>query len=154
MPPFLQLQLMVYRTVNLRRSPRITKSYMFPSELNTLPSPSFWRRVFCGLYEQLVLLGVIALTFLLPNLALGILFDVALPSWLTFIYLYVVLGVYFVWYWTKTGQTLAMQTWRIRIISARGFTLTKKQAIWRYVFGSLWILPCILLQWLWQNLFL
>jgi len=123
---------------------------MFPSELNTLPSPSFWRRVFCGLYEQLVLLGVIALTFLLPNLALGILFDVALPSWLTFIYLYVVLGVYFVWYWTKTGQTLAMQTWRIRIISARGFTLTKKQAIWRYVFGSLWILPCILLQWLWQ----
>ena len=123
---------------------------MAPSELNVLPAPQFWRRVSCSLYEQLVLLGVIALTFLVPNLALGILFGVSLPSWITFLYLYLVLGIYFVWYWTKSGQTLAMQTWRIRMIGLGGFTLTRKQAIWRYVFGSLWILPCILLQWLFQ----
>ena len=93
---------------------------MTPAELNDLPSPQFWRRVSCGLYEQLVLLGVIAFTFLLPNLGLGILFDLSLPSWLTFLYLYFVLGVYFVWYWTKSGQTLAMQTWRIRIVNQYG----------------------------------
>ncbi len=121
---------------------------MSPSELNGLPTPSFWRRVCCALYEQLVLLGVIALTFLVPSLALGILFDISLPSWLSFIYLYLVLGMYFVWYWTKSGQTLAMQTWRIRLIGKKGFTLTRRQAIWRYFFGSLWIIPCILLQWL------
>jgi hypothetical protein len=45
---------------------------MTPAELNALPSPKFWRRVSCSLYEQLVLLGVVALTFLLPNLGLGI----------------------------------------------------------------------------------
>lgn len=123
---------------------------MSPAELNDLPAPQFWRRVSCALYEQLVLLGVIALTFLIPNLALGILCDTSLPSWLTFLYLYLVLGMHFVWYWTKSGQTLAMQTWRVRIIGPRGFTLTRKQAIWRYVFGSLWILPCIFLQWLFQ----
>ena len=119
-----------------------------PAELNALPAPKFWRRVSCTLYEQLVLLGVIALTFLVPNLGLGILFGVSLPSWLTFLYLYTVLGIYFVWYWTKSGQTLAMQTWRVRIIGPGGYNLTRRQAIWRYVFGSLWIVPCVLLQWL------
>ena len=121
---------------------------MIPAELNALPSPPFLRRVSCALYEQLVLLGVVALTFMLPNLALGILLGVSLPSWLTFLYLYVVLGIYFVWYWTKSGQTLAMQTWRVRIIGSGGFNLTHRQATWRYIFGSLWIAPCILLQWL------
>lgn len=121
-----------------------------PAELNALPAPQFWRRVFCTLYEQLVLLGVIALTFLLPNLGLGILFGISLPSWLTFLYLYVVLGVYFSWYWTKSGQTLAMQTWRIRMIGPGGHKLTRKQAIWRYVYGSLWLIPCVLLQWLFE----
>lgn len=120
---------------------------MTPAELNALPSPRFWRRVSCCLYEQLVLLGVIALTFLLPNLGLGILFGISLPSWLTFLYLYGVLGIYFVWYWTKSGQTLAMQTWRIRMIDLRGHNLTRRQALWRYVYGSLWILPCVGLQW-------
>ena len=120
------------------------------TELNALSAPLFWRRVFCHLYEQLVLLGVIALTFLLPNLLLGILFNVALPSWLTLLYLYIVLGAYFVWYWTKTGQTLAMQTWRICIVSKNGNPLGRFQAIKRYVFGSLWIAPCILLQWMFE----
>ena len=120
---------------------------MTPVELNALPSPQFWRRVSCCLYEQLVLLGVIALTFLVPNLGLGILFGISLPSWLTFLYLYAVLGIYFVWYWTKSGQTLAMQTWRIRIIDQHGHALKKRQAFWRYVYGSLWIIPCVLLQW-------
>jgi len=121
---------------------------MTPAELDALPSPLFWRRVSCTLYEQLVLLGVIAFTFLLPNLALGILFGISLPSLLTFLYLYVVLGIYFVWYWTKTGQTLAMQTWRVRLISKDGNTLNRRQAMWRYVYGSLWIIPCVLLQWI------
>ena len=121
---------------------------MTPAELSALPAPQFWRRVSCCLYEQLVLLGVIAFTFLVPNLGLGILFGVSLPSWLTFLYLYSVLGIYFVWYWTKSGQTLAMQTWRIRMIATNGFNLTRRQAIWRYVYGSLWIVPCVFLQWI------
>jgi uncharacterized RDD family membrane protein YckC len=120
---------------------------MTPAELSALPSPQFWRRVSCCLYEQLVLLGVIALTFLVPNLALGVLFEVSLPSWLSFLYLYGVLGIYFVWYWTKSGQTLAMQTWRIRMIDQQGHTLKRRQALSRYLYGSLWIIPCVLLQW-------
>lgn len=40
-----------------------------------------------------------------------------------------------------------MQTWRVRMIGPGGYNLSRKQAIWRYVYGSLWLVPCVLLQW-------
>jgi len=48
---------------------------------------------------------------------IGIIFGIAIPSWLTFFYLYGVLAFYFTWYWRRNGQTLAMQTWRIQLIT-------------------------------------
>jgi len=119
---------------------------MNPTELNALPTPRFWRRVFCNLYEQLLLVGVLALTFMVPNLLIGVLFGIAIPSWLSFFYLYGVLGFYFVWYWRRNGQTLAMQTWRMQIVAEDGGLLAKNQAIWRYVYGSLWIVPCLIVH--------
>ena len=119
---------------------------MNPAELNALPAPRFWRRVFCNLYEQLLLVGVLALTFMVPNLLIGVLFGIAIPSWLSFFYLYGVLGFYFVWYWRRNGQTLAMQTWRIQIVAEDGGPLAKNQALWRYVYGSLWIVPCLIIH--------
>lgn len=117
---------------------------MNPAELNALPAPRFWRRVFCNLYEQLLLVGVLALTFMMPNLLIGVLFNTAIPSWLSFFYVYGVLALYFVWYWQRSGQTLAMQTWRIRIIAKDGRPLARNQALRRYIYGSLWIAPCLI----------
>jgi uncharacterized RDD family membrane protein YckC len=57
-----------------------------------------------------------------------------------------VLAFYFVWYWTHTGQTLAMQTWRVKLVNVSGARLSRRQALWRYVYGSLWLVPCILIQ--------
>lgn len=116
------------------------------SEFQDLPTPSFWRRVFCNLYEQLLLVGVLALTFMVPNLLIGVLFGVAIPSWLSFFYLYGVLAVYFTWYWRRNGQTLAMQTWRMKLITNQGLPPSMKQALWRYVYGSLWIVPCLIVH--------
>ncbi|WP_108508749.1 RDD family protein [Polynucleobacter acidiphobus] len=119
---------------------------MNPAELNALPPPRFWRRVFCNLYEQLLLVGVLALTFMVPNLLIGVLLGIAIPGWLSFFYLYGVLGFYFVWYWRRNGQTLAMQTWRMQIVAENGRPLAKNQALWRYVYGSLWIVPCLIVH--------
>jgi uncharacterized RDD family membrane protein YckC len=130
----------------MSQAPLDSASSTVDAPLTALPPPGFWKRFFCTLYEQLILLGVIALLFLLPNLVLGILFGVSLPSWLTFFYLYAVLALYFVWYWTYTGQTLAMQTWRVKLVNVSGARLTRRQALWRYVYGSLWLVPCILIQ--------
>jgi len=41
-------------------------------------------------------------------------------------------GAYFVWCWTKRGQTLAMQTWRIQLVTTAGTRLTQRRAMARY----------------------
>lgn len=76
------------------------------------------RRLASMLYESLLLLGVLALVFLAPWLALGIGLGVAPPGWLAWIHLFIAVGGYFIWYWRRGGQTLAMQTWRLRIVDA------------------------------------
>ncbi len=54
-------------------------------------------------------------------------------------YLLVIMGGYFIWFWTHGGQTLAMQTWKMRLVSADGSGLTKKQAITRYLLALIGI---------------
>lgn len=76
------------------------------------------RRLAAMLYESMLLLGVLALTFLVPYLILGLAFGIAPPGWLAWLHIFAVLGVYFVWYWRRHGQTLSMQTWRLKIVNA------------------------------------
>jgi uncharacterized RDD family membrane protein YckC len=52
-------------------------------------------------------------------------------------YLWLIGAAYFVWNWTRGGQTLAMQTWRIKLTTTSGATLTAKQAMKRYMLASL-----------------
>jgi uncharacterized RDD family membrane protein YckC len=44
-----------------------------------------------------------------------------------------VLGVYFVYCWTRSGQTLAMKTWRIRVVRQDGGLVEMRRALVRYV---------------------
>jgi uncharacterized RDD family membrane protein YckC len=57
-----------------------------------------------------------------------------------------VLGAYFVWFWTHSGQTLPMKTWRLRVVAADGSPLTTSRAIVRYVLAWLWFLPPLALH--------
>lgn len=56
-------------------------------------------------------------------------------------WLFVVLGIYFSWFWRYGGQTLAMKTWRIRLVTREGGILSWRHAISRYVLTWLWFLP-------------
>jgi uncharacterized RDD family membrane protein YckC len=76
------------------------------------------RRLASMLYESMLLLGVLALTFLVPYLMLGVGFGIAPPGWFAWLHIFAVLGAYFVWYWRRHGQTLAMQTWRLKLVDA------------------------------------
>jgi uncharacterized RDD family membrane protein YckC len=71
-------------------------------------------------YESLLLLGLLSVTFMLPHLALGIAFAIALPGWVLIGHVFVVLGAYFIWCWSHGGQTLAMQTWKIAVSMSSG----------------------------------
>lgn len=76
------------------------------------------RRLASLLYESLLMLGVLALTFMVPYLILGVVRNVAPAGWIAWVHVYLVLGAYFVWYWRRGGQTLAMQTWRLQLVRA------------------------------------
>ena len=57
--------------------------------------------------------------------------------------LFVLIGLYFVWFWRKTGQTLPMKTWHIRLVRGDGFRLSLLQAVGRYLLSWLWFLPAL-----------
>lgn len=45
-------------------------------------------------------------------------------------------GVYFIWQWLRGGQTLAMKTWRIRIVAADGAPLELPRALLRFALAT------------------
>jgi len=117
-----------------------------PAEyLSSLPAPTIKRRIILNLYEMLVLMGVAAFLFLLPHLVIGVVLKVTAPAWFLLAHIYLVLAFYFAWYWTKSGQTLAMQTWKIQMVRQDGQILTRSQALKRYAFGSLWLIPAAII---------
>jgi len=56
--------------------------------------------------------------------------------------LWMVTGIYFVWCWCKTGQTLATKTWKIKLVNQQDVTLDTRQALTRYALASLSLLAC------------
>ena len=57
-------------------------------------------------------------------------------------FLFVIFGIYFVWFWAK-GQTLAMKTWNIRVVSQHGKPISQARAVLRYALSWLWFLPAL-----------
>jgi uncharacterized RDD family membrane protein YckC len=90
------------------------------------------RRLASMLYESLLLIGVLALTFLVPLLMLGIGTSYTPNGGVLWVYIFFVLGGYFLWYWRRGGQTLAMQTWKLKIVNINGGVISPGQGWLRY----------------------
>lgn len=56
-------------------------------------------------------------------------------------WLFIVIGCYFVYFWSRTGQTLAMKTWRICLVDTENDKLPLLKAIVRYCLAWMWFLP-------------
>ena len=63
------------------------------------------------------------------------------------IYLCLVCGVYFTWFWRHGGQTLPMKTWKIRLRTLHGGTPGSHVATIRYVAAVVGLLPLGLTIW-------
>jgi len=61
--------------------------------------------------------------------------------------LWLVIGAYFVRCWVVTGQTLASQTWKLKVVDQRGQLLDMPQAVTRYVLAGVLLLPAGLTLW-------
>ena len=97
-------------------------------------------------YEAMLLFGVLFIAGWLFSSLLqqrhGLNLRIEFQSWLFF-----VTGIYFVWFWSHGGQTLAMKTWRIRLVTMDGQAVKTKRAIGRYLLAWLWIFPGLALAW-------
>jgi uncharacterized RDD family membrane protein YckC len=63
---------------------------------------------------------------------------------------FLVLGAYFIHAWTRKGQTLAMQTWRIKLVAADGGPVPPKMAALRYLLCWMWVLPAVLVSYIFK----
>jgi uncharacterized RDD family membrane protein YckC len=94
----------------------------------------------CWLYEGVLLFAVVFIAGWLFS-TLGQVRDAADAQRHLFQgFLFVVLGLYFVWFWIH-GQTLAMKTWGVRVVDAQGRALTPRRALLRYLLSWIWFLP-------------
>lgn len=63
-------------------------------------------------------------------------------------FLFVVLAIYFVWFWSRGGQTVAMRAWHLRLVTADGGAVTQGRALLRYLASWVWFAPAWLTAWL------
>lgn len=113
-----------------------------PADL--LKAPSLMRRMACWLYEGMLLFGVVFIAgYLFSSLSQTRHALDNRPGMQAFLFL--ILGIYFTWFWSR-GQTLAMKTWDIRVVSAQGHGLTQARALRRYFLSWVWFLPPLLLS--------
>lgn len=107
-----------------------------------LPVPGLRRRLACFLYEGVLLFGVVMLTGLAYGLVTqqkhALVGKLGLQA-----FVFLVLGIYFVYFWTRTGQTLAMQTWHIRLVTSTGGPVGRGRAALRYLCSWLWFVPAL-----------
>jgi uncharacterized RDD family membrane protein YckC len=106
------------------------------------PAPGLARRMACFVYEGVLLFGVVMVTGLIyatvtqqRNALIG---KTGLQ-----VTLFIVLGAYFVGFWSRTGQTLAMQTWHLRLVTRDGQPVSPARALCRYLLSWLWFMPAL-----------
>jgi uncharacterized RDD family membrane protein YckC len=96
------------------------------------------------LYEGVLLFGVVMLAGLLYGVFTQQRHALIGSTGLQ-VFLFVVLGAYFVTFWSRRGQTLAMLTWHIRLVTATGGPVSATRAACRYVMSWLWFLPALVI---------
>jgi len=65
-------------------------------------------------------------------------------------FLFVVLGLYFVWFWSHGGQTVAMKAWQVRLVDPQGRPVSQARALLRYLASWLWFVPALAIAYLAQ----
>ena len=109
-----------------------------------LPPATFIKRLLAIIYDGLICIAVLLVATWLYTLVAGWIIgwdryekmaesgQLGNDPLLTFV-LFLVLYLFFAYFWTRTGQTLAMQVWRIRIENLDGSPVSWSQALRRYV---------------------
>jgi uncharacterized RDD family membrane protein YckC len=105
--------------------------------------PTILRRLTCLSYEMVIVVAVLFLSGIPVAIFVGDATSGVRHSSLQ-LYVIVVLAFYFVWFWTRGGQTLAMRTWRVRLLSVDGSPLSPPRACLRFAVACCFLLPALI----------
>ena len=112
------------------------------SQDGTSTTASLKRRLLSMTYEAMLLFAVVFIAdYLFDALTQSrhaLTLRHARQAWL-----FTMLGCYFVWFWMHGGQTLAMKTWRIRLVGPHGSRMALGRALARYVLLWMFVLPTL-----------
>jgi len=107
---------------------------MRPAPDDGAPPATLARRALALIYEALLLTAVVFIGSL-PFVMLVHSANQAVARLLLQLYLVALTGLYFAWQWRRGGQTLAMKTWRMRLVTRAGAPLTWEHALRRFAFA-------------------
>lgn len=105
-------------------------------------APGLLRRMACMLYESVLLFGVLWAA----GMVYGVLTEqrrALVGSTGLQVFVAAILAVYFVVFWSRSGQTLAMLTWHIRLVTADGERVSPLRALCRHILAWLWFVPAL-----------
>jgi len=83
------------------------------------------------LYDLVLLISLIFVAAFIPV----ILFDIKYgePYFFLFqFYIFAVAYVFYGWFWTRSGQTLGMRTWKVKVVNQDGSSINWNRALIRY----------------------
>ena len=116
-----------------------------PAEGAVPGAPGLWRRMACFVYEGVLLFGVLMIS--------GWLFSTLTQQRHALLgrhglqgFLFLVLGIYFIWFWTHGGQTVAMKAWHSRLVDRHGAPVSQMRAFARYVAAYVGLLPAVVVS--------
>jgi len=113
----------------------------------SLHAPGLYRRLACFVYEGVLLFGVLMIAgFLYSSLTQQR--HALQGQWGLRAFIFLVLAIYFAWFWSHGGQTVAMKTWHIRLVDAEGRPVTQARALLRYLLSWIWFVPALATAWL------
>jgi uncharacterized RDD family membrane protein YckC len=105
-------------------------------------APALFRRLACFVYEGVLLFGVVMIAGYLYSTLTQQRHALHGQHGLQ-AFLFIVLGIYFVWFWSHGGQTVAMKAWHIRLVGTDGHPVSQWRALARYLLSWLWFLPAL-----------
>lgn len=112
-----------------------------------LETPALARRLASFVYEGVLLFGVVMIAGYLYSTLTQQRHALAGQHGLQ-AFLFIVLGIYFVWFWSHGGQTVAMKAWHIRLVTQDGGAVSQPRALARYLLSWVWFLPALGGAWL------
>jgi uncharacterized RDD family membrane protein YckC len=115
------------------------------------PAPGVLRLLAAVFYDLILLFGLLLLATTLVVVPLDIGLDsTALEGSLLFqLYLVAVIALFYGWFWSRGGQTLGMRTWKLKILTRSGETLSLPRALLRLLLAIVTLAPAGL-GWWWK----